>query len=80
MIHSTITERGQTTIPAVVRKALNLRSHQRISYELKEEGVLIKPEEETLMDLAGSLKSDVKPVAKDKERELVRNSRAGRYL
>lgn len=79
MIHSTITERGQTTIPVAIRNALNLKSHQRIVYEFKEEGVLIKPEKETLMDLAGSLKSKISPASKDQERELSRKSRAERY-
>jgi antitoxin PrlF len=79
MIHSTITERGQTTIPASIRKALNLKSHQRIVYEMRDEGVLIKPETETLMDLAGSLKSMIKPQSKAEEREASRQARLERY-
>ena len=64
MIHSTLTDQGQTTIPAQVRKALGLKPRQRLRYELVEGGVLIRPETETLMDLAGSLHSDRGPFTK----------------
>lgn len=57
MIHSTLTDAGQTTIPAAVRKALGLRPRQRLTYELREDGVLVRAETRTLMDLAGSLPS-----------------------
>jgi antitoxin PrlF len=59
MLTSTITEKGQTTIPAEVRKALSLKPHQRLTYEICEGGVVVRPETENLMDLAGSLKSAV---------------------
>ena len=61
MIRSTLTDQGQTTIPAAIRKALGLKPRQRLRYELVEGGVLIRPETEHLMDLAGSLKSDRGP-------------------
>lgn len=64
MIHSTLTDQGQTTIPVQVRNALGLKPRQRLSYELVENGVLIRPETETLMDLAGCLKSDRGPFTK----------------
>jgi antitoxin PrlF len=59
VLKSTITDRGQTTIPAAVRRALKLKPRQQITYEIRQEGVLIRPEAESLMDLAGCLKSKV---------------------
>jgi antitoxin PrlF len=79
ILKSTVTERGQTTIPAAVRKALCLKPHQRITYEIRDEGVVVRPETENIMDLAGSLKSDVPAASKSEEREKARNARRGRY-
>ena len=79
-IKSTITDRGQTTIPAAVRKALNLKPRQRLTYEVFQDGVLIRPETESLMDLAGCLKSKVPAATKPEEREKAREARLGRYL
>lgn len=53
MIRSTLTERWQTTIPAEVRSALRLKPRQGLLYELQGESVVVKPESESLMDLAG---------------------------
>ena len=81
LLKSTITDRGQTTIPAAVRKALKLKPRQRLTYEVRQDGVLIRPETESLMmDLAGCLKSKVPAAAKTEEREQARDARLGRYL
>jgi antitoxin PrlF len=80
LLRSTITDRGQTTIPAAVRKALKLKPRQRLTYEVRQDGVLIRPETESLMDLAGCLKSKVPAAAKTEEREQARDARLGRYL
>jgi AbrB family looped-hinge helix DNA binding protein len=80
IMKSTITDRGQTTIPAAVRKALKLRPRQRLTYEVCQDGVLIRPQTESLMDLAGCLKSKVPAATKTEERENARDARLGRYL
>jgi antitoxin PrlF len=80
LLKSTITDRGQTTIPAAVRKALKLKPRQQLTYEIRQEGVLIRPEAESLMDLAGCLKSKVPTGTKQEEREKAREARLGRYL
>ena len=79
-LRSTITDRGQTTIPAAVRKALKLKPRQLLTYEIQTEGVLIRPETENLMDLAGCLKSKVPAGMKAEERKKARETRLGRYL
>jgi antitoxin PrlF len=79
MLKSTITERGQTTIPAAVRKALSLKPHQRLTYEIRGKSVLIRPETESLMDLAGALKSKVPPASKAEERKRARDLRRARH-
>jgi antitoxin PrlF len=80
LMKSTITDRGQTTIPAAVRKALKLKPRQRLTYEVRHDGVLIRPETESLMDLAGCLRSKVPAATKTEEREKTRDARLDRYL
>lgn len=79
MIRSTLTDRWQTTIPAAVRKALGLKPRQRLTYEVREDGVLIRPETDSLMDLAGSLPSKRPAGTKAEERDAARSVRADRY-
>jgi antitoxin PrlF len=35
MLHSTVTQKGQTTIPGEVRKALQIRPGDKLEYEIK---------------------------------------------
>jgi antitoxin PrlF len=79
ILTSTITEKGQTTIPADVRKALSLKPHQRLTYEICEGGVVVRPETENLMDLVGSLRSKVPAGSKARERDVARAARRGRH-
>ena len=79
MLRSTLTVRWQTTIPAEVRKALNLKPRQKIIYELTGDGVLIKPQTDILPDLYGSLSSEVPAGTKEEERKSACRSRVKRY-
>lgn len=62
MTQSTITERFQTTIPLVVREALQLKPRQRVSYELRPDGTALLRPIPQLDGLFASVKLD-KPVA-----------------
>lgn len=42
MITSTITERGQTTLPKRVREALHLKGGLKLIYEIKGDAVIIR--------------------------------------
>ena len=57
MPQSTVTEKGQTTVPAQVRKAMNLTPHQKIQWDIQPEwfgsGTL---SQSSALDLFGSLK------------------------
>lgn len=44
MTHSTITSKGQTTLPAPIRRALNLKEGDRIVYEIQGDSVVIRPQ------------------------------------
>ncbi len=77
---STLTDRGRTTIPAAVRNALSLKPRQRLIYEIREEYVLIRPDRQNQIDLAGCLKSEVTAGTKAEERDKARAARLRRYL
>ena len=79
MIKSTLTDKWQTTIPAEIRKALQLKPRQRLIYELVDGAVLVKPQPETLKDLYGCLADDKAAASKSAEREGARQARAARY-
>lgn len=42
MLHSTITSKGQTTVPSKVRKALGIRPGDRLEYEVLEDRATIR--------------------------------------
>lgn len=44
MTQSTITSKGQTTLPAPIRRALNLKEGDRIAYEIQGDSVVIRPQ------------------------------------
>ena len=40
---STITQKGQVVIPAVIREALGLKPNQRVSFSLRDDEIVVKP-------------------------------------
>lgn len=57
MAHSTVTSKGQTTIPGEIRQALNIRPGDRLEYVLEGDGAMIRVAPGALA-LAGALASD----------------------
>ena len=55
MTHSTITSKGQTTLPAPIRRALHLKAGDRIVYEIQGDSVVIRPQP-GVMAVFGALK------------------------
>lgn len=80
MIRSTLTDRWQTTIPAQVREALGLQPRQGLLYEIHGESVTIRPDGESLMDLAGCLSSDRPAASKEEARDAARRHVAENFL
>ena len=70
---STVTTKGQTTVPEAIRKALGLAAGKRIVWELRnnEQGsepqLVVRPSR-PLSELAGSLASDVPFPGTEKEK------------
>lgn len=62
MLISTLTSKGQTTIPKAVRDALHLNTNDKIAYELQDDKFIIYPLSGDITSLRGSLKVSEKPI------------------
>ena len=62
LFESSITVKGQTTLPKAVRDSLAVKAGDRVRYVILDEGVLIMPVRSTSR-LFGSLKYDGPPVS-----------------
>lgn len=52
---ATITSKGQLTLPRDVRDDLNLKEGDRVSFEKVGESYVLKPQNKSIMELAGIL-------------------------
>jgi len=78
MSTSTLTSKGQTTIPKDVRKRLNLHPGDRLEFVIDEGGrLLVLPASIDVSELAGMLKSPARPVSVEDMNRAIRN-RGGR--
>jgi antitoxin PrlF len=78
MIISTLTSKGQTTIPKSVRDALHLSANDKIAYELHDDKFIIYPLSGDITSLRGTLKVSEKPMDFKDIRKSVVNSRSER--
>ena len=54
---STLTSKGQTTVPKAIRESLRLKSGDRITFTLMPDGtVLMRVKNKSVLSLAGSLR------------------------
>jgi AbrB family looped-hinge helix DNA binding protein len=57
---STVTARGQTTIPKEVRKSLGLKPNDKLLYVVSGDSVILRPIHGSLLGLRGIFKDAVK--------------------
>ena len=63
---STMTSKGQVTVPLAVRQQLGIGPGDRLSFRVREDGVLeVVPETGDLLSLAGSVQPQVSGIALD---------------
>ena len=60
MAISTLTDKGQTTVPQEIREALKVKPRQRLTWSLSEDGTVIVRPQGSALALFGSLKSSKK--------------------
>jgi antitoxin PrlF len=56
MAISTVTDKGQTTVPQEVRRALNVKPRQRLTWSVQKDGSAIVRPQGRAVDLFASLK------------------------
>jgi AbrB family looped-hinge helix DNA binding protein len=78
MLESTITDKGQTTVPKEVRHALGIKPRQRLQWDLAEDGSVIVRPEPSALPLFGSLKSRRKFPGAREEKAAMRKAVAAR--
>jgi AbrB family looped-hinge helix DNA binding protein len=72
---STLTSKGQITLPKEIREALELEQGDRVAFRLREDGVVeLVPETLDLMDLCGVFKPKVRGVTVEAMNEAVRKA------
>lgn len=76
---STVTQKGQATIPIFIREKLGIKPRSKISFEMNGEGeVLIKPVRDFLA-MRGSLKTNKKSLSNRQLDDFVATSVAKEY-
>lgn len=73
---STITSKGQATIPAPIRKKLNIEPGEKLIFESNGQMIYIKTHTQLVNELAGSLKPKIKVKYTDRKANKV----IGEYL
>ena len=74
MLESTITRKGQITIPKVIRDRLGVKEGEKVLFVMRGEEVILKVVKGTILDLKGSVKSSARPEDFEKIRQSVRRS------
>lgn len=75
---ATMTSKGQVTIPKEVREALHLETGHRITFEVREDGIVeMRPENVDLMSLCGIFKPGVRGVTLKDMDEAIRKGASG---
>ena len=78
MATATVTSKGQITIPKEVRDALGLETGHRVSFLLREDGVVeMHPDNVDLLSLCGVLKPAIKGVTLAGMAKAIREGAAG---
>jgi len=78
-ILSTITAKGQTTVPIEIRRALGLGPREKIVYQIDGDVVRIKAARGSLLESAGALADDQPAQDRARERSITRQARGQRY-
>jgi len=78
MAISTLTNKGQTTVPQEIREALKVKPRQRLAWSVQGDGAALVRPQGSALDLFGSLKSLKKFPGRPAEREAAARASARR--
>jgi antitoxin PrlF len=74
--YTTLTERGQVTLPSEVRKRLGVKPKQKVHFEMDEDGIRIVPSEFTLESIRGMVPPLSEPKSLEEMYEIAREEHA----
>jgi antitoxin PrlF len=77
-IYSTITSKGQVTIPAEIRKRLGVDTNDKVVFQVNSQGeiLLTTPPYRSLVDLKGSAGKLPYPLTEKESKEIIAEERA----
>lgn len=78
MLESTMTRKGQVTIPKVIRDRLGVKEGEKVFFVMRGEEVVLKVIKGTILDLKGSVPPSVHPEDFRKIRRAVKHTVAKR--
>ncbi len=76
VMKSTLTSKGQTTIPNQIRKQMGLKAGDGLVYSIEGDHIVMKPVKGTLLDAYASVKPKQRPEDFSRVRRRVRAERA----
>ena len=74
MLESTITRKGQVTIPKAIRDRLGVKKGEKVLFVMRGEEVVLKVIKGTILDLRGSVKPSAHPEDFEKIRQSVKQA------
>jgi antitoxin PrlF len=78
MPSSSVTSKGQITIPKMVREVLGVQAGDRVSFRIQDNGtVLVEAETVDVLSLRGALRPKVRGVTVEDMNEAIRKGGAG---
>ncbi|MFA5809719.1 MAG: type II toxin-antitoxin system PrlF family antitoxin [Thermoleophilia bacterium] len=75
---STLTSKGQTTIPNQIRKQMGLKAGDGLVYSIEGDRIVVRPVKGTLLDAYASVKPKQRPEDFSRVRRQARGKRAAR--
>ncbi|CUS32753.1 AbrB/MazE/SpoVT family DNA-binding domain-containing protein [Candidatus Nitrospira nitrificans] len=80
MLESTITRKGQVTIPKAIRDRLGVKEGEKVLFVMRGEEVILKVVKGTILDLRGSVQALEHPEDFEKIRQSVRQAIAKKVV
>ncbi len=74
MQESTMTRKGQVTIPKAIRDRLGVKEGEKVLFVMRGEEVVLKVVKGTILDLRGSVQPSARPEDFDKIRQSVKHA------
>jgi AbrB family looped-hinge helix DNA binding protein len=80
MLESTITRKGQVTIPKAIRDRLGVKEGEKVLFVMRGEEVVLKVVKGTILDLRGSVQPSARPEDFQKIRQSVKQAVAKKVV